>query len=46
MKTTTKLHSNVEIFILQTYSGVEKQVLIASEVSFPYDFFYIFALIL
>ena len=41
-KPTTKLHSNDEIFILQTYSGIQKQFLIASELSFPNEFFYIF----
>ena len=46
MKTATKLHSIVEIFILQTYSGIQKQLLIAPELSFPNDFFFIFALTL
>ena len=46
MRSTAKLHSNVEIFFLQTYSGISKQLLIVSEVSFPNNFFYTFALTL
>ena len=45
-KTTTKLDSNVEIFIRQSYSRIKKQLLIASELLFPNDVFYIFAVTL
>ena len=43
-KPATKWSSNVEIFYLQTYSVILKRLSIATKLSFPNDFFLIFAL--